>query len=136
MASVSAGSNGVRTIPVGSVLRARVSSAPVTLPLRGNWTYARFRHLQGVPGGGEDGYTLSRLRALDALIDRLAVARGSARAPGEAEVARAAADPQGIDRLIAMYQRELQAALGTELGGGHSALGGIADTGEVFSLLA
>ncbi len=136
MASVSAGSNDVRTVPVGSILRARVSSAPVTLPLRSNWTYARFRHLQGVPGGGEDGYTVNRLRALDALIDRLAVAGGSGRTPDEAEVARAAPDPQQIDRLIARYQRELQAALGAELGGRHAALGGIADTGAVFSLLA
>ncbi len=134
MVFTSAGSSGLHPLPVGSIMRARMTSAPVTLPVRNSWSYARFRHLQGVPGGDEGGYSLNRLRALDALIDRLAVAGGSGRT---GEVSRAGGDSEQLDQLIASHRQELQSVLGSEPAGGYgAALGGMADTGALFNSLA
>ncbi len=143
MTSIPTGVSDLQTVPVNRLMRARLSSAPVTLPLRANYSYARLRHLQGVPGGGDGGFSLHRLRALDALVERLAVARGgvsgseSSESEGGARLRAADLSPEQLDRLIASYHGELQTALGAELAGGHAAaLGGIADTGAVFSFLA
>lgn len=139
MTSIPTGVSDLRTVPVNRLMRARLSSAPVTLPLRANYSYARFRHLQGVPSGGEAGFSLHRLRALDALVERLAVARGGAGGSdtaGEARTRTADLSPEQLDQLIAAYHSRLQTALGAEAAGGRAAaLGGIADTGAVFSFL-
>lgn len=141
MVSIPAGSSDLHGVPVGRILRARLSTAPVTLPLRNNWTYARFRHLQGVPGGEAGGYSVSRLRALDALIDRLAVAPAGDR--GRAE----GAQPQGgtvqPDALSSAHRHDLPAMhdgrpqdrFGGTAGNG-AAGGGSAGTGAVLDLMA
>lgn len=60
------------TVPVSELVRARVSENPVALPVRGG-IYARLNHISAVPARSSDaGYSLSRLRAIDSLISRIA----------------------------------------------------------------
>ena len=67
----------LQNVTLSSILRARYGSGPVSLPMR-TGMYARFKHVQGVPSRGNGGFTVSRLRALDNLIDRLTRLKGEA----------------------------------------------------------
>lgn len=67
----------LQNVTLSSILRARYGSGPVSLPMR-TGMYARFKHVQGVPSRGSGGFTVSRLRALDNLIDRLTRLKGEA----------------------------------------------------------
>lgn len=59
------------TIPLTDVLRARISNGRVSLPVRGS-TYARLQHISAVPSiGGNGGYSISRLQAIDSLLSRI-----------------------------------------------------------------
>jgi hypothetical protein len=74
------------TVPLTDLVRANVSGGRVALPVQGG-VYARLNHISAVPAGSSDGgYSLSRLRAIDAMIARMARAR-------EAMVPDVAADP-------------------------------------------
>lgn len=59
------------TVPLTDVLRARVSNGRVAMPVQGAM-YARLRHINAVPAlGGTDGYSFSRLQAIDSLLARI-----------------------------------------------------------------
>lgn len=61
-----------RTIALSSILRARHAPGKINMPLQGGASYMRLRHVQGIPAGGNDyAFSPSRLRMLDAMIDRL-----------------------------------------------------------------
>jgi hypothetical protein len=55
------------------LLRARFGNGRISFPVRPSQAiYAHFKYVSGVPAGGEDqGLTLSRLKSIDNLIDRL-----------------------------------------------------------------
>lgn len=62
------------TIPFSDLVRAGVSSRPVSMPVAGSG-YARLEYVTGIPAArGDQGYSITRLKALDALIARI---RGS-----------------------------------------------------------
>lgn len=62
------------TIPFTDLVRAGVNSRPVSMPVAGTG-YARLEHVTGIPAPrGDQGFSLTRLKALDALIARI---RGS-----------------------------------------------------------
>lgn len=92
-----------------SLAADRYTGEQLTLPVDPSvYLYARFKHVRGVPAmGKEKGLPLSRLRALDSLIDRLISLKGN-------EDYRS--DFTGLSRveldfLEQRYQRELHAAL-------------------------
>ena len=64
-----------RSIQLASILRAQYSSGKVSLPVNGG-VYARFRHVQGVPGSAEGGFTLSKLQMIDIMVERLVRLQG------------------------------------------------------------
>lgn len=60
------------TIPLTDVVRARISTGRVAMPVRGSM-YARLQHINAVPSfGGHGGYSISRLQAIDSLLSRIA----------------------------------------------------------------
>lgn len=109
-----------RSIALSSLIRARYSSGRVNMPLQGSVNYMRLKHVQGVPspGGEGQGFTLSRLRMLDTMIERLESAAN--RSEGQNPVERAAE---------ALYRR--LADMGTSSGTGFSG----AEPGTFLNLL-
>ncbi len=68
------------SIPFTDLVRAGVSSRPVSMPLAGS-AYTRLEYVAGVPASpGDQGYSLVRLKALDALIARIRGAQEAAEA--------------------------------------------------------
>ena len=60
-----------RTIHPSSVVRARYAPGRIVLPVAGG-VFARFEHISAVPApAGTPGYSVSRIRAINALIERL-----------------------------------------------------------------
>lgn len=69
--------------------------------------YARLKHVQGVPGRAEGGYSLTKLQMIDLMVERLTALRGEPVAlPRPANEAEA-------DRMLALLasnvSREVQA---------------------------
>jgi hypothetical protein len=86
MLDASTGISRNLTVPLTDLVRANVSGSRVALPVQGS-VYARLNHISAVPARSSDaGYSLSRLRAIDSMIARIARAR-------EAMVPDVAADP-------------------------------------------
>lgn len=68
-------------IPFTDIVRAGISSRPVSMPLAGAG-FARLEYVTGVPAArGDQGYSLTRLKALDALIARIRGAQEEVVAP-------------------------------------------------------
>mgnify|MGYP006306915459 FL=1 len=97
----------LQNVSLSSILKARYGSGPLSLPMRGGMVYARFKHVQGVPSQEEGGFTISRLRALDNLIDRLA------RLKGEAPEAARGAAAQQVERQVEELSKQLRQELAT-----------------------
>ncbi|TVR05260.1 MAG: hypothetical protein EA403_03250 [Spirochaetaceae bacterium] len=78
-----------RNIALSNLLRARTSPGRVSVPLQGSVNYMRLKHVQGVPASeGNSGFSLSRLRMLDTMIDRLE--KGARATPEASSTERAA----------------------------------------------
>ncbi len=118
------------TVPVQELLRARYADGRISLPVSGSAVYARFRHVQGVPTDGETmGFSLSRLRVLDTLIDRLV------RMQGKAEYQRhdEGMSPEAVEALIDRYKQELSSTLTRLEAAGYT--NGLVESGMAVSLL-
>ncbi len=68
-----------KTINYSSVLKVKGNLGRIQMPVKkSQFLYARFKHIVGVPSGtAEGGMSISRLRALDHLIDRLSTIKGT-----------------------------------------------------------
>ena len=64
---------GMKGLAVTQLLRAKYSSSPLSFPVaRSQYIYANFKNISGVPVSGEGrGIPLSKLRAIDSMIERL-----------------------------------------------------------------
>ena len=98
------------TVPLSSIVRAVSSQNRVSLPVAsGSFVYASFKHIDTVPVFGKGGgYPISRLRALDNLIDQL---ERSGKTNGENFP-----DPQGLkseelDSYISAYSSKIHDSL-------------------------
>lgn len=59
------------TIPFTDLVRAGITTRPVSMPVAGSG-YARLENVMGIPAArGDQGYSLTRLKVLDALIARI-----------------------------------------------------------------
>ncbi|WP_319558798.1 hypothetical protein [Marispirochaeta sp.] len=99
-----------RTIPLTSVVRGSTGSSRVGLPVSSSQAmYARFKHVYGRPSEG-GGFSLSKLRSLDNLIDRLVRLRDkdAATLPGSEELQ--GLSNQGRDALIRVLSDKLHKA--------------------------
>ncbi|TVR93831.1 MAG: hypothetical protein EA428_01325 [Spirochaetaceae bacterium] len=118
------------TVPVQELLRARYADGRISLPVSGSAVYARFRHVQGVPTDGETmGFSLSRLRVLDTLIDRLVRMQGNDDFQRHDE----GMSPEAVDALIDRYKQELSSTLTRLEAAGYT--NGLVESGMSVSLL-
>ena len=63
-----------RTIPVTQLLTSAYRTGKVSLPMAGGAAYVSFKNVKGVPSQDKGGMSIFRLKAMDALVERL---RGS-----------------------------------------------------------
>ncbi|MFP4301530.1 MAG: hypothetical protein ACLFPW_09910 [Spirochaetaceae bacterium] len=119
----------LQNVTLSSILRARYGNGPVSLPTRGG-VYARLKHIQGIPSRGDGGFTVSRLRALDNLIDRLT------RLKGMAPETSKSASAQQVDRQIEDLSKQLRQELATLDHSGFSAGWKDLFLGSLVNLLA
>lgn len=120
----------LQNVTLSSILRARYGNGPVSLPTRGG-LYARLKHIQGVPSRGEGGFTISRLRALDNLIERLTrLKKGQPPEGGRSLTA------QQVDQQIEKLSRELRQELASMEKSGFSAGWKDLSLGSLVNLLA
>lgn len=105
------GISSLTTVPVSNLIRARVSEGAIALPVNStSAVYSNFKHIKGIPAAVDGtGYSISRLRALDNLIDRL---RGlGAEKTADYSPAPGGSEPPGIAELTASLRKELNEAL-------------------------
>jgi len=66
------------TINPSFLMRARYSSGRIAFPVKANQAlYAHFKHVTGIPTSGDKGVSLSKLRTIDKVIDRLVSIKSS-----------------------------------------------------------
>jgi hypothetical protein len=111
------------------VISVRAASGRVLLP---SSQFVRFEHISGIASGQEGGYSITKLRILDAFLDRLAILKGE-----RPEVKTGELSEAGLDKVLDEMQRylrdSLQSAASTPFG---IALGvGAASNGQLFSYL-
>lgn len=70
MEAISSPTAYAQQITVADVVRARVSDAPVALPVRAP-LYASFDHVRAIPSSSQGGYSIARLRIVDAMLARV-----------------------------------------------------------------
>ena len=95
--------NFSHTVPLTQVIRARYSNSPISVPAdREALLYARFKHVRGLPTPAGKGLPLSKLQALDNLIERLGKAVGKEDSPASLRP-----DGKELDRMVMDYARRL-----------------------------
>lgn len=99
------------TVPLSDLVRARISESRVAMPVRGGM-YARLNHISGVPAGSPNaGYSLSRLRAIDTMITRIARMQ-------EHVTPDVAADPvEQKEAILEEAARQIAESIGTQPAG-------------------
>jgi hypothetical protein len=118
------------TVPLTDVITIRAAAGRVSLPSN---QFVRFEHISGMPAaGGEGGYSITKLRILDALLDRLAILKGE-RPKAETEGLSGA----GLDKIIDEMQSYLRDALKNASSTPFTVIlgGGAADNGLLFNYL-
>ena len=70
--------NSLSSVSLNSLVRAKYTQGSISLPVNSSsMIHSNLKHIRGIPAfGGSPGYSLSRLRTLDNLIDRLQGLKG------------------------------------------------------------
>jgi hypothetical protein len=119
-------------MPLADLIRIRSASGRVLLPSSEPYPI-RFEHISGVPSAGEkSGYSITKLRILDRLLDRLSLLRGE-----KPKVSTDGLSTSGLERLIEDLKESLhedvQKASATPFA---AVLGaGISENGALVNLL-
>jgi hypothetical protein len=116
------------TVPLTDVIAVRAASGRVSLPSN---QFARFEHISGMPSG-QGGYSITKLRILDAFLDRLALLKGE-----RPRMDTNGLSDAGLDKILGEMQEYLRDSLknaaSTPFG---LALGsGSAGNGQLFNYL-
>lgn len=97
-----------QSLAVSQLVRAQVGSGRIALPVSSNSIYANFKHITGVGGiGNQPSFSLSQLRSLDNLIDRLKLLKGESVQSVNLE----SSSGDDVMQMIAKYQQELHTEL-------------------------
>lgn len=104
-------------ISLGDILKPSTGGGRVVLPVDQSVPFAHFKHVAGVPSASPGtGYPLSKLQALDVLIDRLIALRKNQQVPE-------LADPKGLsDAALDAMIRDLGQKVGMAMHQGLPAL--------------
>ncbi|MDC7226312.1 MAG: hypothetical protein PQJ61_06075 [Spirochaetales bacterium] len=97
-----------QSLTVSQLVRAQVGSGRIALPVRSNRIYANLKHITGIGGiGNQPAFSLSQLRNLDNLIDRLKMLKGEAMKSVNLENA----SENDVTQMIEDFRRELYTEL-------------------------
>ena len=120
------------TVPITDVIAVRAASGRVYLPSN---QFVHLEHISGIPSLGQDGggYSITKLRILDSLLDRLAVLKGS-----RPESAAEGLSDAGLDAVIDRMQYNLREALKNVSSTPFAAVlgAGSSEIGQLFSFFA
>jgi hypothetical protein len=134
VAGISAYSAINRTIHLSNIIRAQYATGRIAMPVSGGM-YARLKHVQGIPAqtpGG--GYSISKLRMIDVLVERLVQLKGRDAVP-----AAGSGQTRGMpetDALIDRYAEELSLSVRAADAISPSLAAGAATPGILFDLVA
>jgi len=94
-----------KSLSVANLIRAQYSSGRISLPVSRNQSlYARFKHIWGFPAAEQgEGFTLSKLRVLDRLIERLNKLQGQ----NENVFKITELSDEKVNELINTYEKKL-----------------------------
>ncbi|MDZ7792780.1 MAG: hypothetical protein U5P10_03550 [Spirochaetia bacterium] len=131
------------TVNPSYLMRARYSSGRIAFPVKANQAiYAHFKHVTGIPASGDKGVSLSKLRIIDKVIDRLVSIKSSSgnseqRARIDSmiaslEASKSTADSENVSTFLQGNADRLHSF--TQLEPSYGKLGGM--QGIVFSLSA
>lgn len=94
-------------LPLSYLPAARWASGRIAVPVvPGQALYANFKHVSGVASGEGAGFSVEKLKILDALIERLSARRAE---PILSREDAGGLSPERADALIEQYVRELKA---------------------------
>ena len=118
------------TIHLSNLIRAQYSPGRIALPTSGAM-YTRLKHVQGVPTHTPDGgYSVSKLRMIDTLVDRLIQLKGqSMESPSPQSDAEAEA-------MLSRYAQELSTTLNNATPLSQSFRVGLVQPGMLLDLVA
>lgn len=120
--------NGYKTFPVVNFSKVNTSGKLMVPVSQRDAMYARFKHISGFPEPMKGtGYSLSRVKVLDVLIDRL-----NRLSQNKIQEKPETLSRERIDALIDEYSSKLQAELKKPL---QSALIGPVETGAVVNMM-
>lgn len=139
MAAIAAHSSINRTVHLSNIIRAQYATGRIALPVKSG-VYARLKHVQGIPAQtAEGGFSISKLRMIDILVDHLVQLKGRS---GASEVDSRSATSAStnasddMDALIAQYAAEVASKLRAAEVISPSVTSGMAQPGTLFSLVA
>ena len=96
-----------QSLTVSQLVRAQVGPGRIALPVSSNRIYANLKHITGIGSiADQPAFSLSQLRNLDNLIDRLKLLRG-----GERSVNVEGASDNDIAKMIEEFRKELYTEL-------------------------
>jgi|SRR5690606_28691597 len=100
-----------------NIIRPQVSGGKITLPVSQYSIYAQFKHIETVPAGpGSPGFSVSKVRVLDTLIDRLVRMKQSrADFPGLEELQ--GRSDEALDALINEYSQKIKMTMNSGVAG-------------------
>jgi len=133
-------SQGTPNISIGYAMSAgRSLGGRMSLPVSPSmYIYSHFRHVSGVPAPeGAQGVSISKLKILDALIERLSQIKKQSN-----PVQRENISDERIDALIDQYEQQIRASQGGSYQAGTQAAGTTASyipqasTGAILNLVA
>jgi len=109
--------SSLTTVPVSNLLRALVSETSIALPVDSSqYLYSNFKHIRGIPApGNSTGYSLSRLKAVDNLIDRLQMLKGTESAGRSLVPETKETEPTALDRRLDTLRRQLNETLNSRI---------------------
>jgi len=115
--SANAGLPGYSNVPLSHILRPSISGGKVALPVEHAGPFTNFKHVQGVRAGKEGtGYPLSKLAALDALIERLVIMREK-KASDNIPAKLDGMSEEAIDELIKLVAAKLHTSMASGMAG-------------------
>ena len=120
------------TVPLTDMITVRAASGRVYLPSN---QFVHFEHISGIPAPGQDGggYSITKLRILDSILDRLAILKGE-----RPEVNTEGFSGADMDTVLSTMQNDLRDALKNAASTPFAAVlgGGPSVNGQLVSFLA
>ncbi|MBI9101154.1 MAG: hypothetical protein JEY99_01975 [Spirochaetales bacterium] len=111
--------NSLSSISLNSIVRAKHSQGAISLPVdSSSFMYSNLKHIRGIPAfGGTPGYSMSRLRVLDNLIDRLQDLKGDDYSQERVDEAILFSDVSQLEEMTETLKNELRDVLSNRIPG-------------------